>query len=897
MKNRNFTRRKKSVRLPKHVVPIEYDIQLKPDLENFTFEGVETITLSVLKPTKELTLHAKELEIETAEVGQSQRQPLTGLSKAAFGKTFAKIFYNEKKETAIFIFPKIIPAGKIKLTIVFKGILNDKMRGFYKSSYEFKGKTHHLATTQFEATDARRAFPCFDEPAHKAIFHVSLIVPSNKTAISNTLPISVLEHEAGYKIVKFSPTPKMSTYLLAFIVGDFEYLESKTKNNILVRVFTTPEKKYQAKFALDCAVKTLEFYEKYFNIAYPLPVLDMIAIPDFTAGAMENWGAITYRESTLLVDENHSSLSNKQWVALVIAHEIAHQWFGNLVTMEWWTHLWLNEGFASYIEYLAVDKLFPKWDIWTQFSTNELGVALRLDALFSTHPIEIPVHHPDEIGEIFDEVSYSKGASIIRMLADYLGEKKFRDGLRYYLKKHSYKNTETVHLWQAFEKVSKKPIAKIMRNWTSKPGYPVIKADIINGKLNLSQERFFASPVSKTKVKDETLWQVPIRNSSKVLSEKILEINFLRGLASGDEPISGFFKLQKIRTDKKFDLQNFWLKINFGEAGFYRTAYSPELLEKLKIPVEKKLLSARDRLGIIRDLFALAEAGKIPTTNALEFLSSYKKEDNYTVWLEIAMGLGRLEQLLVPRHTRNLRPKENIKTNLDKLIIELFSPLAFELGWDKKKKEMHTNTLLRSLVISRVGRSGDKKIIAEARKKFAIIQKGKYVNPDIRGAVYSIIAKWGGEKEYRTFLASYKKETLHEEKNRIGGALGYFCDRKILKLACEFAFSDNVRKQDTIGIISSVGGNPMGRDIWLNFIQKNWKTLVSRYGDGGHTLARLVKAISGSAEEKHYKSFKQFFTTHDAPGAKRSIEQVLERLKSNIAWLKRDKKIIEKFLK
>ncbi|HEV7702610.1 MAG TPA: M1 family metallopeptidase [Candidatus Paceibacterota bacterium] len=826
----------KNVRLSKNVTPIDYKIQLKPDLENFTFAGVETISLKILKATKALTLHSKEIEIDTADV------------KINGKKIFAKIFYDTKKETATFIFSKSIPAGKAKLVLVFRGILNDKMRGFYRSKYLVGGKEYHMATTQFEATDARRAFPCFDEPARKAVFHVSLIVPQGKTALSNTLPISSIEHEAGYDIVKFSPTPKMSTYLLAFIVGDFEYLEKKAKSGTRIRVYTTPSKKNQAKFALDCTVKTLEFYERYFNIKYPLPVLDMIAIPDFASGAMENWGAITYRESALLVDEEHSSASNKQWVALVIAHELAHQWFGNLVTMEWWTHLWLNEGFASYIEYLAVDKLFPEWDIWTQFSTNDLGVALRLDALMNTHPIEVEVHHPSEMGEIFDEVSYSKGASVIRMLADYLGEKDFRDGLSYYLKKHSYKNTETIHLWQAFERVSKKPVAKMMHNWTSKPGYPVIKAMLENGKLELSQERFFTSPLSKKKNKIKTQWEVPIL---------IVE-------------------------------QEGWTKVNIGESGFYRTAYSRELLGKLVAPVQNKILSARDRLGIVRDLFALAEAGTIATIDALEFVKAYKKEDNYTVWLEIAMGLARIEQLL----------KQN--NDLNKFVINLLSPTFKRLGWNKKPNESHADTLLRSLAISRLGRSGDKRVIAEARKRLKSGHaKGRAskINPDLRGAVYGVVASAGNTKEYNTFIKLYKAETLHEEQNRIGSALGDFKNPKILQFACEFAMSENVRTQDTVSILSSVGANPMGRDIWWNFLQKNWKTLVSRYGEGGLTLGRAVKAIGRSAEEKHLKSIIKFFKTHQAPGAKRSIDQVIERLEGNVAWLKRDRKKIEKFLK
>ena len=838
-----------SVRLSKDVIPLRYDIRLRPDLKNFTFEGIETITLNVLKKSRTLTLHSKELEIETASVSAvSAKVGLWRVRQSPTLAIFGKITYDQKSDTTTFLFSKAIPAGRHKLTLVFKGILNDKMRGFYRSKYMNLDVEHHMATTQFEATDARRAFPCFDEPAQKAIFNVSLVVPAGKTAISNTLPVSVEEHEEGYQIVKFSPTPKMSTYLLAFIIGDFEYVEGKTKRGVQVRVFTTPGKKHQAGFALSCAIKTLEFYEDYFQIPYPLPVLDMIAIPDFTSAAMENWGAITYREAVLLVDEKHSSASNKQWVALVIAHELAHQWFGNLVTMEWWTHLWLNEGFASYIEYLAVDKIFPHWDIWTQFTTNDLGVALRLDSLLSTHPIEIPVHHPDEIGEIFDEVSYSKGASVICMLAEYLGKKNFRNGLRYYLKKHSYKNTETIHLWKALERISKKPVEKFMKNWTGKSGYPVVKVKMRNGKFTWSQERFFASPISKSRAKDKTKWQIPLA----------------------------------VKENKG------WLKVNMGESGFFRTAYSKELLDKLREPVRKKLITPRDRLGIIRDLFALSEGGIIPTTDALEFLRSYKNEDNYTVWVEIATGLARLEQITA---------RTTLAVKLDKLTLELFSPLVDHLGWQPKKDERYADTLLRSIAISRAGKSGNRKVIKEARARFTTIKNGKHISPDIRGAVYSVVATWGGVKEYKTFLDMYKKENLHEEKNRFGNALGDFQDEKLLNNTCDFALSDDVRIQDTIGILTSIGVNSLGRDVWLHFITKNWKVLVSRYGEGGHTLARLVKAIGGSAEEKHLRKFRNFFSSHDAPGAKRSIEQVLERLEGNIAWLERDKKTIEKFLK
>ncbi len=846
---------KNNVRLSKDVIPTRYDIHLKPDLENFTFSGYETIFLTLLKGTKTIILHSKETEIETVSISIGKE------------KIFAKnISYDTKKETATFTFPKNIPAGKVKLTLVFRGILNDKMRGFYRSKYVVEGVEHHMATTQFEATDARRAFPCFDEPAKKAVFNVSLTVPQNKTAISNTLPVSTTKHEAGYQVIKFAPTPKMSTYLLAFIVGDFEYIEGKTNNGVKVRIFTTPGKKHQAGFALKCAIKSLEFYEKYFDIKYPLNTLDMIAIPDFAAGAMENWGAVTYRETALLVDEEHTALSNKQYVALVIAHELAHQWFGNLVTMEWWTHLWLNEGFASYIEYLAVNELFPEWDIWTTFSNNDLGVALRLDSLKSTHSIEIPVHHPDEIGEIFDEVSYSKGASVIRMLASYIGEKNFRDGLRYYLKKHSYKNTETVHLWEAFEKVSKKPVGKMMDVWTSKPGYPVLDAKVEREKIVLSQSRFFASPISKQKANDRTIWPIPL----VVGNNKKKEVLYL-GKKNGNIP-------------KSKD----WQKLNLGESGFFRVAYNEELLNELRGAVEKKLISSSDRLGIARDLFALSESGDISTTQALSFLKAYKNEDNYMVWLEIAIGISRIEQIF---YTSKLQKE------FRSLILELFTPLYKKLDWEKKKDEKHSDTMLRSLVLSKLGRAGHQDVLKEAKIRFAKLDKNEHVDPDVRSAVYTTIATHGGLKEYETLVRKYKRETLHEERGRIGGALGDFSSDKILCLFAHFALSEDVRKQDSVSLLSSLAANPLGRSIWLKYIKTNWKTLVSRYGDGGHTLGRLVKAISNSAEKKHLKTFKEFFQKNEAPGAKRAVEQVIERMEGNVEWLKRDSRNLKDFFK
>ncbi len=841
----------KKVRLSPHIIPIKYNITIKPDLQAFTFAGHEEISIDVKKPTSQITLHSKELDISAASIVQKE-------------ELWAKISFDQKAETASFAFPKVLKKGKYRFKLTFKGLLNDHMRGFYKSSYSHEGKTKHLATSQFEATDARRAFPSFDEPALKAVFEINLIVPENLTAISNTLPSEIKEHEAGYKLISFHPSPKMSTYLVAFIVGEFEFLERKTKSGVIVRVHTTPGKKHQAKFALDCAVKTLEFYNKYFDIPYPLNTLDMVAIPDFAHGAMENWGAITYRESALLVDEDHSSAANKQWVALVIAHELAHQWFGNLVTMEWWTHLWLNEGFASYIEYLAVDHIFPQWDIWTQFAYNDLGVALKLDSLASTHPIEVEVHHPNEIGEIFDEVSYSKGSSVIRMLAAYLGEAGFRDGLRHYLKKHSYQNASTIHLWEAFERISKKPVRKMMQNWTSKPGYPVIKIEKINNNLKFTQQRFFSSLATKNFARDNAIWQTPVgmlAPARKSPSQYLLDTKSKIFAGSGDA----------------------WLKINAGETGFFRTNYEPRLLASLAEPVSKMQLPAIDRLGIIRDLFALAKAGEISVVRALEFSENYVEETDYTVWVELAAGLLEIDQLVFDQPYY-----EKFRLFSGKL----FEKIVKKLGWEKQNGESHTAVLLRSLALSTAGYFGDQKVVSVALKKFAA---GK-INPDVRGVVYNLVAANGGLKEQQKLINLYTKETLHEERNRLGRSLGKFKQKATIEKALDFFMSKQVRAQDTPMMFYGAFGNNAARNLAWKFIQKHWPELLKRYGHGGHLLGRFIKPLGALHTEAELSEVKKFFKTHAHPGADRTVSQALEEIRSNILWLKQDDHKIKEFL-
>lgn len=850
---------KNDVRLSQFVLPEKYELLLKPDLEAFTFEGEETIELNLLKPTAEITLHSAELEIESAEFIESEEKVWAG-----------KISFNEKRETATFKFPKPLKKGQAKLKLIFKGILNDKMRGFYRSKFQHDGKNKYMATTQFESTDARRAFPCFDEPDKKAVFEVSLIVPKGLTVVSNTIESHIKEHDLKKNLVHvaFEPSPKMSSYLLAFIVGDFEKIQKRTRNNTLVRVFVTPGKKHQAKFALDVAVRCLEFYEDYFEIPYPLPTADLIAIPDFSAGAMENWGAVTYRETAILVDPDISASAAKQRVALVIAHELAHQWFGNLVTMNWWTHLWLNEGFASYIEYLAVNELFPQWDIWTQFLIDEHNRALELDGLASTHPIEVEVHHPDEISEIFDAVSYSKGASILRMLAEYLGEEKFRDGLRHYLKTHSYANASTDDLWKSLEIISKRDVKKIMQNWTSKPGYPLISLIERPKNLELKQSRFFASPASRKKNQGKTVWSIPL----KVTNDKLQETSYLVDKINLLIP----------KTDG-------WVKVNAGEVSLLRVDYPPLLLEKFADPISNKSLGAVDRLAIVRDAFDLAEAGLLKTQETLRLSSSYEQEDDYSVWVELASGLLKIDELIA---------QENYYENFRKLGREIYKPISEKLGWSEKKTESHTKTLLRSLVLSQLGSFGDEETIKMAQELFKLSLKGtKSLNANLRGLVYKLVAENGGEKEYAQLLKLHAKANLQEEQNRILRSLGAFKDKKLLQKTLEFSLSSKVRPQDAFLVVNFVWANPLGTELAWEFTKKNWKALVEKFAGGGHLLPRFIQPAARFNKVSQLNDFKNFFKKNSAPGAKRTIEQVIEKIESNIDWLKRDGKGIEKFLK
>ena len=568
-----------AVVLPTTVLPRKYRLTLKPDFTSFTFEGSESVVVQVAEPTSEIVLNAIDLEIASASIQQS------GSSTAA-----SSITYDEERQTASLGFSQNIAAGAATLDIVFTGVLNDRLHGFYRSEYTNpEGEQSYLATTQFEATDARRAFPCWDEPAHKASFEVTLVVPSDLVAVSNTPIVEETEPEPGLKSITFGETPVMSTYLLAFVVGDLVGIHQQANERTEVGVWTTRGKEDQGEFALDTSVKLLSFFNDYFGIPYPLEKLDHIAIPDFAAGAMENWGAITYRETALLVDQANSSAGTRQRVAEVVAHEMAHMWFGDLVTMAWWDDLWLNESFASWMGSKAVDWLFPEWDMWTQFVNMDTNRALSLDGLKNSHPIEQEVKDPAEVSQLFDAISYSKGASVIRMLEHFLGPEIFQQGLQRYLSAHLYGNARTEDLWSALESTSGQPVTSIMDSWTKQMGYPVLRVETSesggNLDLTLHQERFVYDRLEEETEPEPEVWQVPVGVSSGGASDTSSMVMDSRQANL------------RVAAPSTTGAEEGWFKVNPEQTGFFRVNYSQEDWERLVPAIRQRQLPATDRLG------------------------------------------------------------------------------------------------------------------------------------------------------------------------------------------------------------------------------------------------------------------------------------------------------------
>ncbi len=639
-------------RLPRTVSPVRYDVSLRPDLKAFTFAGSSSVTVTVHEPVNSITLNAIELDIS-----QARLESADGASHAA------AITYDEAEQQATFAFETTVEPGDYALHTVFTGILNDKLHGFYRSTFtDADGNEQVIATTQFESTDARRAFPCWDEPDRKAAFGITLEVGPGLTALSNGHVVADDPIEDGWRRVRFADTMTMSTYLVAFIVGPLTFTEEVDANGVPLRVACVPGKEHLGQFALEIGEHSLDFFADFFGIPYPSFKLDLVALPDFAFGAMENLGCVTFRETALLVDPSTASTQELMRVADVIAHEIAHMWFGDLVTMKWWNGIWLNEAFATFMEMLCVDAFRPKWKRWDAFAT-ERAASMKVDGLASTRPIEIAVERPEEADAMFDVLTYEKGASIVRMLEQYLGAERFRDGLRTYMKRHAYGNTETTDLWDAIEEASGEPARSIMDTWIYQGGYPLVRASIDGSTLTLSQSRFRYDGAA-----DPTVWEAPVR---------VRDANGEYRVVLGADPVS----IDVATTGS--------VVVNAGGWGFFRVAYEPGLASRIDLASMHEL----ERYNLVSDAWAATLVGVADLDATLDLLARFDAETNPSTWTllsEIATVLNRVHDA----------PK------LKEFVRQLAGPTGTRLGWEHVDGEAETDGMVRGTVLELLGTVG-----------------------------------------------------------------------------------------------------------------------------------------------------------------------------------------------
>ncbi|KAG6959549.1 hypothetical protein JG687_00008742 [Phytophthora cactorum] len=889
-------------RLPTCVVPEKYHVDYELiDLLNFRFEGSERVLLRVDQATSVITCHAVELFVYDVSVEDS-----------AAGKTqqAQQITYQTKDDSVSFHFAEPLkPGSKVTLKLQFHGFLNDQLRGFYRTEYEHQGEKRVLAVTQFEACDARRAFVCWDEPALKATFEISMVTETDLVALSNAHVVETLVRPkknahirkntrsevsgSMEKVWKFAESPVMSTYLVAMVVGEFDMISDLTKEGVVVNVYTAPGQSARGRFALDVATKALSFFTESFGIPYPLKKLDMVAIPDFL-GAMENWGLVTYTETFLLVDQKLSSHEIKADAARAICHELSHQWFGNLVTMNWWTGLWLNEGFAQFMEFDAAHDIFPEWKLWETFVQDiMLGSAFVKDAMVSSHPIEVVVNHPDEADEIFDAISYHKGSSMVRMLSEYLGRDVFYRGVHDYLVKFSYKNTVTEDLWEALEKESGQKLKDMADTWTKQVGFPLltVKQDA-DGKCVLVQERFFAD--TSLNAEDNTLWDVPLTFCTSEDPSAIKRLGIWDAkTASKDStvPTTPFEAGDEINKQIQVPAgPKGWIKLNPNQAGFYLVNYSPALWKCLEIPVKEQLLGVPDRVSLLNSVFTFARAGVLDLPVALDFTNAYVDESASLCWKEISRNLG---------YYSNLFRDEPFYPEFQRYIRTLFAQVMKRLGWDAdaSKQADADEGEFRKTVIYRLGLANDQDIIKEAKKRFHeyIAGDASALSGDLRGSVFDIEMTYGEAANAKLLQELYNKSDFAEERNDCLGAMGSVSGTAAKLQVLDWAV-ENVRSQDIHSPFISVASDKIGAQVAWQYVQDKWDVLAKKYS--AMTLGYIVcGVVSRFQSEAMAVEVEAFMVSKETSGYKRRLEVALEGVRLKSAAYCRDCETLAKWLK
>ncbi|KAG6024767.1 hypothetical protein E4U41_001688 [Claviceps citrina] len=863
--------------LPDNVRPAHYNVSLRDlDFTNWTYRGTVTIESEIVKPTRQVVINTLELKLTHAKVVVDQTRSSQAVESTSFS-------YDERAQRATMAFDQELPVSKrASVVIGFEGIMNNEMAGFYRSKYKptvtpaksvpRDEEWHYMLSTQFESCDARRAFPCFDEPNLKATFDFEIEVPADQVALSNMPVKDIRPTKDGWQLVSFETSPVMSTYLLAWAVGDFEYLEQLTDRRyngkqIPVRVYTTRGLKEQGRWALQHAPKVIDFFSEIFDIDYPLPKSDLLAVHEFTHGAMENWGLVTYRTTQVLFDDKTSDARFKNAIAYVVAHELAHQWFGNLVTMDWWDELWLNEGFATWVGWYAVDHLHPDWQVWAQFVNEGMEAAFRLDGIRASHPIHVPVRDALDVNQIFDSISYLKGCSAIRMLANHVGVETFLKGVSNYLKAHAYGNAKTKALWDALGEASGQDVNALMGPWISKIGHPVVTVAEEPGQISVKQSRFLSTGDVKPE-DDTTTWWVPLGLEGKKAESGVSALS----LGKKEETIGG--------------IDDDFYKLNSGATGFYRVNYPPARLAKLASQLDR--LSTEDKIAIIGSTADLAFAGNSTTPALLSFLQGFGDEKHPLVWTQVLDSIASVKSVF--------SEDKDIKKGLEKFTLKLISGKARAVGWDAAAEEGYLETIQRKRILGTAVSNGHAEVTEEALKRFNAWNDDAEANPippSLRLPVWSAAVKNDTARAVEILKREWFTTKSIDGKLLCLNALSAPEDEQILKDLVAFNFNtgppDNANNAADMHVLGmGLGGNPVGRRVQWEFMKANWDACVAKLGNP-IVLDRFVRvSLGGFTDGAALEDVEAFFADKDTKSFDRTLETVKDKIRGRAAYRARD---------
>ena len=789
-------------KLPKDVVPTDYAVRIVPDIDKLTFAGTETVKLKVRRRVRQLVLNALELKIEAASIDGKE------LPRSAI-KT------DTKSELLTLALPSELPTGEHTLALRFAGIINQQGQGLFYMRYQEQGTGARkiMLGSQFEATDARRFFPCWDEPVFRARFQLTAVVPENWLAVSN-MPVESEDKIAGGKEVRFAATPPMSSYLNVFVAGELESIESRSGPTQL-RVIATKGKAEMGRYALEATGQILRYYNDYFGVAYPLPKLDQIALPGGFGGAMENWGGITYYESKLLFDPRSSSQETKQDIYEVLAHEMAHQWFGDLVTMAWWDNLWLNEGFASWMGSKCTAHFNPQWEVWLRREfprdpSRRAGIAkeaaMEGDARSTTHPIQQPVATEAEANSAFDDITYKKGQSFLRMLESFLGDDVFREGIRRYIAAHTYSNTTTADLWNALSDASGKPVGEITAGWTEQPGFPVVKVKREQGgDVSLTQERFTVNFTNAPPLE----WKIP-------LTYAVVGLPAEASAKAGETPAT-LLMTRKLDTIHNIPADRA-LKLNVNGAGNYRVEYD-EASWKLLIGALKNL-GVEDRVNLLSDTWALVQANRAPIGLYFELAEKLPPSTELAEREQIIHVLDFINRLL------SGSPEQE---KFQRYARSLLRPTFDAVGWETKPDEKAATANLRASLITELGNLNDPKVVANCRGRFkAFLTNPESLAPDLRPAVFSVVGRYADELTWNELHQLGLKTTSVEEKQNYYDALAGAIDSKLVKKSLPIALTDELPTSRAIFLVLRVARESGHPDIAWDFARANMKALLAK---------------------------------------------------------------------